>query len=164
MATVSPADGAVALRSFPRRYRALFSSLDDDHGPDDLAHRAGSDGHSALDHAAHMARALGLIGQALRQVLVHAEPVLHPAVIDDDAREWSETYAQDPDDVLALLSTEAEQLASQVEAVSPDDWTRKATVAGDGTVTALELLQEAVTTGVAHLRAAERTLEDVRGR
>jgi hypothetical protein len=164
MASISPADGAVALRSFPRRYGALFATLDDDSAPDDLAHRAGADGHAALDHVAHTARALGLIGEALRQVLVQDEPVLHPAVVDDDAREWTETYAQDPDEVLGLLATEAEQLAVRVESASADDWTRKGAVAGDGTVSALDLLQEAVDTGVEHLRAAERTLAEVRGR
>ncbi len=161
---VSPADGAVALRSLPRRFRELFTGFDDDEKPDDLVHRAGADGHSALDHAAHVPRALALIGEALRKTLTSDQPVLHAGVVDERDREWPDGYAEGLDDVLDLLEAEAVALAYRVERASADDWARAATVAGGQQVTALDLLQEAVRTGVGHLRAAERTLNEVRGR
>jgi hypothetical protein len=164
MTSIAPSDGAVALRSLPRRFRELFTGFDDDEKPDDLLHRKGADGHSALDHAAHVPRALALIGEALRKTLTADEPVLHPGVLDEREREWPDGYAEGLDDVLGLLEEEASQLADLAQRTSADDWTRSATVAGGSRATALDLLQEAVRTGVDHLKDAERTLREVRGR
>jgi hypothetical protein len=160
---LSPSDGAVALRSLPRRFKAVLG-FDDDESPDDLVHRPGPDGHSAVDHAAHVARSLALIGEALRQVVTVDEPVLHPGVIDESAREWPAGHPDSTEEVLALLEREATQLADQVDRVAPDDWTRKGRIAGGGLVTALDLMREAVRTGVDHLHAAESTLHALRGR
>jgi hypothetical protein len=162
MDTVSPADGAVALRSLPRRFAAILTGFDDDESPDDLVHRAGADGHSALDHAAHLTRSLGLIGGALHQALTQDRPVLHAGVVDDAEREWGPGYADGVDDVLALLRREADALADQAERVGAEDWTRPASIAGGGDVTAYDLLQEAIRTGVDHLKAAERTIAEVK--
>ena len=55
---LSPSDAVAALRSYPRRFRSLLTSFDEDERPDDLVHRAGADGLSAVDHADHVARSL----------------------------------------------------------------------------------------------------------
>lgn len=93
LSRLSPADGAVALRSYPRRFRALLTAVDRDERPDDVAHRAGPDGLSALDHASHVARAFGLIANALHQVLVGDRPVLPAGVVDDRERSWASALA-----------------------------------------------------------------------
>ena len=90
---LSPSDAVAALRSYPRRFRALLASLDEDERPDDLVHRAGPDGLSAVDHTDHVARSLAILGEAMRQVLVQDEPTLLPAVADDPPGRW-QTAAQ----------------------------------------------------------------------
>ena len=85
MAARPPSDAVVALRSMGRRWRGLFAGLDEDESADALAHRAGADGRSALDHATHATRTLSLLGRALEQIVVDDDAVLHPAVADEAA-------------------------------------------------------------------------------
>lgn len=110
----------------------------------------------AVDHADHVARALALLGESMRQVLVHDDPTLMPAVADDHAREWAHAGASSIDDVLAFLTMEANALADAVADVPSQAWTRHGTVAGSTTsMSALDIAREAVRTGSDHLRAAE---------
>lgn len=165
MAPRPPRDAVVALRSLGRRWRALFAGLGDDEKPDDLAHRPGADGRSALDHAVHATRTISLLGRAVEQALVDDDAVLHPAVGDASQRVWDGQAPADVDDALDELAHEADRLADRVEHVAADDWLRRARVAGhDADVGPLELLWDAVDTAVADLRAAEVTLREVRGR
>jgi hypothetical protein len=158
---LSPADAVAALRSYPRRFRALLTPLDEDERADDLVHRAGSDGRSAVDHADHVARSVTILGEALRQVLVHDNPTLLPAVADDSAREWQ--MAAQPESVeaaLDFLDVECNGMADTVERTPADAWTRTGIVAGSGReMSALDIVREAVRTGSDHLRAAERAIE-----
>lgn len=165
MAARPPADAVVALRSLGRRWRGLFAGLADDESPDDLAHRPGTGGRSALDHAAHATRTLALLGRAVEQALVDDDAVLHPAVGDPSQRTWDAPHEVDVDDSLAELAHEAERLADRVERVTAHEWQRRARVAGQAAdVGALEVLWDAVDTAVAELKAAETTLREVRGR
>ena len=158
---LSPGDAVAALRSYPRRFRGLLTSLDEDERSDDLVHRAGPDGLSAVEHADHAARSMAILGEALRQVLVQDEPTLLPAVADDSAREWQ--MAAQPsslDAVLDFLSVECNALGDLVERTSAEAWARKGVVAGSGQrMTALDIVREAVRTGSDHLRAAERSIQ-----
>ncbi len=159
-----PADAVVALRSLDRRYRGLFAGLGPDEAPDDLAHRLGADGRSAADRVVAAARTLGFLGRALEQVLVEDDPVLHPAVLDPSAREWPDASGA-VDDRISELAWEADALAERAERVPAHDWARVARVAGhDATSSASAILWDAVDTAVEHLKAAERTLREVRGR
>lgn len=160
-----PADAIVALRSLGRRWGGLFAGLGEDEAPDDLAHRVGSDGHSALDHAVRATRTLSLLGRALEQVLVDDEAVLHPAVGDPAQRAWDGQAGGTVDDAFAELVHEAERLADRVDRVSAQEWQRRARVADqDADAGALEVLWDAVDSAVTELKAAERTLSEVRGR
>src|SRR5215510_8777697 len=67
--TVSPSDAAAALRSFPRRYKAVLIRPTNDEADDPIARR-GSTGWSALDHATWAANTIDAVGQELYQVLV----------------------------------------------------------------------------------------------
>lgn len=163
LSRMAPGDAIAALRSYPRRFRALLTTFDDDDRAraDDLVHRAGPDGRSAVDHADHVARSVAVLAQALRQVLVEDDPVLVPAVADDDSREWAvPAPPASVDAVLDFLTVECEALADEIASVPSGAWDRKATVAGrDLTVTALDVVREVVRTGSEHLRAAERAIE-----
>jgi len=159
-----PSDAVVALRSMGRRWRGLFAGLGEDERPDDLAHRVGSDGHAALDHLTAATRGLTFLGRALEQTLIEEDPVLHPAVADAGEREWG-AAAGSLEEALVELDHVAEALAHRAERVTASEWGRQARVArSDATTSALAVLWDAVDSAVAHLRAAERTLREVRGR
>jgi hypothetical protein len=160
-----PADAVVALRSLGRRWRGLFAGLGEDESADDLAHRVGSDGRSALDRAVRATRTISLLGRAVDQALVDDDAVLHPAVGDPSQREWDDHALGGVDDTIAELVHEADRLADRVAHVGAQEWTRRARVAGqDADVGPLEVLWDAVDSAVTELGAAERTLREVRGR
>jgi hypothetical protein len=141
---LGPDDAVVALRSYPRRFRELFNSVD----PDELP-------AEAVEHADHVARSVGLLGEALRQVLVQDQPVLMPGVASDAERDWAHGTTSSVDDVLAFLDMECTAMAAAIGDVSSDAWTRTGSVAGTGaTLTALDIAREAVRTGADRLRAA----------
>lgn len=157
-----PADAVVALRSLERRYRSLFLGLEEDESPDDLAHRPGPDGTSALDHVVAATRTLTFLGRALEQALVESEPVLHPAVADPSEREWPAATGT-VKDALDELAQVSKGLAARVEHVSAKEWGRAVRVAGhDATTTPLDVLWDATDTAVTHLKAADAVLRHVR--
>lgn len=162
MAPRPPSDAAVALRSLGRRYRGLFAAPAEDESPDDVAHRNGAEGRSALDHVVAAARTITFLGRALEMTLLEDDPVLHPAVLDASAREWPDATGT-VEERLAELGWEADALADRVAKVSAAEWARQARVAGhDASVSAVAILWDAVDTAVKHLKAAEQVLREVR--
>lgn len=145
-----------------RRWRGLFAGLEDDESPDALAQRAGASGRSALDHAARATAALQVLDRALERILVEDEPALDLAVAHPIARPVV-TTSSGVDDAIDELARCAERLADRSDRVDAHDWTRRG-VAADGEVEALGVLWDAVDTAVATLKAAEATLQEVRGR
>lgn len=159
-----PSDAIVALRSLGRRYRALFAGLGADESPDDLAHRNGSDGRSALDHVVAATGTITFLGRALEQVLVENDPVLHPAVADPARREWPDATGL-VEERVSELTWAADALAGRLEHVAAADWARQARVADhDAATSSAAILWDAVDSAVEHLKAAERTLGEVRGK
>lgn len=136
--------------------------MEEDERADDLAHRAGPDGRSALDHVDRAARATALIGAALHEVLTRDDPALEGAVVDDAVRGWESTADASSASALDFLTVEVEALSAQIDATHAEQWVRSGTVAGDRRVTALELAQEAVRTGAEYLRAAEAAMQAAR--
>lgn len=162
MAPRPPSDAAVALRSLDRRFRGLLAGRTEDESPDDLACRIGRGGRSALDHVVAATRTITFLGRALEQIIIEEAPVLHPAVLDSSAREWPEA-AGSVDERVSELGWEADALADKVARVPAADWGRRAAVAGhDATVSALDVLWDAVDSAVGHLKAAEQVLGEVR--
>jgi len=162
MAPRPPADAVVALRSLARRYRGLFAGLEADESPDDLAHRGGPDGRSALDHVVAATRTLVFLRRATEQALVDDDPVLHPAVLDAAQREWPDATGT-VEDALGELEREAGAFADRIAHVPAADWSRPARVAShDQTTTPLATLWDAVDTAIAHLKQADATLQKVR--
>jgi hypothetical protein len=163
LSRLSRPDAVAALRSYARRFRSVVLPTDD---PDteERAYRVGPDGHAALDHVVHVTNAAVLLGQALRQVLTEREPVLHPAVSDADQRAWSVPPGTTIADALDRLEEEFAALAGQVDAIEPPGWDRTAPVAGGGTVTAGDVVREAVRAGADGLQRTSAVVDAVRER
>jgi hypothetical protein len=156
---VTPSDAAVALRSYPRRYRAVLVRPDNEDRPDDVVRRPASDGWSALDHAAHVAASFTAAAEALRVVSVMDDPVIAYA---PERRE--DAAAASVDDVLERLAAAATHAAEQVERVRGEDWERRGRLGvGDGSageVSALDVARHLVHEGIHHLRGAEQAVRE----
>jgi hypothetical protein len=160
---LSPDDAAVALRSYQRRYRAELLPVPGDDRAEEIAVRLGPNGQSALDVVSDVTRTLGLLGSELHRTLTLDEPVLHPAVADASRRHWETPAPESIDDALVLLDDELDALVEQARSVTTaEDWTRRGSVAGGGTRSALDLLKEAVAVGAGGLDDVRRTLVAVR--
>ena len=163
LSRLSPDDAQVALRSYARRYRAELRPVPGDDRADELAARLGPGGESAIDVVSDVTRTLGLLGSELQRTLTQDEPVLHPAVADPSRRHWDAPAPERVDDALVLLDHELDSLVELARSVTTtDDWTRRATVAGGGSLSALDLLKEAVAVGAAGLDQVRTTLAAVR--
>jgi hypothetical protein len=162
---LAPADAAVALRSLPRRFRALFTGREQDEGPDDLAQRPGADGWTAVGHITAASQVIGLASRALQEVLRSDDPMIDRAVIERSRRVEDPAPGGSVEERLSELGWEADALAENVEGVAAHDWTRTGSVPGhDKPVSALDLVRAAVEAGIDHLKAAEATLAEVRAR
>lgn len=162
LSKMSAGDAVVALSSYPRRYRGTVLPVPDDPAVEQLATQVGPAGHSALDLVVNTTNTWVLLGQALHRVLVEDAPVLHAAVVDVDEREWATPPATTIDAELSRLETEAHALADAIGRIHGRDVDRIATVAGGATVTALDLIHEAVRAGAENLAAIASTLASVR--
>lgn len=142
----------------------MFAELGKEGAADDLAHRPGADGRSALDHAVRATRILSLLSHAIEQALVDDDAVLHPAVGDASQRGWDDSTTGTVDETIAELVQEAERLADRTTRVSAGDWQRSAKTAGQGTDhRVIDILWEAVDSAISELKVAEATLHEVRG-
>ena len=160
---MSPLDAAVAVRSFPRRYRAVLIAPRSDDGPDAVYRRRPHPSTwSALEYTAHVADRLDHLGPAILQVTRQNTPAL--ADFDSEERVASKAYNDlDRVEVLGWLDMACDELASVIADVRPDDWTRTALVAG-AERDALTLARDGVHEGAHHLRDVQRVLNAVRGR
>ncbi|MDZ7733400.1 MAG: hypothetical protein U5R31_10055 [Acidimicrobiia bacterium] len=153
--SLAPGDGALALRSFPRRYRETFEGT----RRRSRAGRVGPDGVSPLELLADTVRSLSALERALEQVLTENRPVLNAAVLDPSTRAFDSGVGDLDDEARRPRAHRSRAFADRVDRVGGDDWAREATVTGGGTATALDVLREAVRTGADNLRTADRLLE-----
>lgn len=164
LSKLAPTDGAVALRSLERRYRALFAEAEEEASPQDLATRPATNGWTALEHIVAAAWDIAASGRCLEVVQNAESPLLAPADVDPAARPRPQRPTGTVHERLAELGLEASLLADRVEHVQSGQWDRVGVV-DDGSgrrVTALDLLRSAVDSGVNHLRGAEYVLAEVR--
>src|SRR4051812_725657 len=119
-----PRDGAVALRSLPRRFRGLFAGLGDDESPEALVARPAGDGTTALGHLAAATRAIATTALGLERTLTSDDPTVDPAVVDASAPGGT------LDERLRDLEQAVEALADRVDGTAADDWGRRALVGG----------------------------------
>jgi hypothetical protein len=156
--TVSPQDAVAAVRSFPRRYRALLAPPGSEDRPDAVFRRRPDAGSwSALEHAAYVADVLDHLGPAIRRITVEDNPRI--SVFDG-----REGYADlDRTEVLGWLDLAATELASVLAGVRADDWTRTGRL-DSGERDALTLARDGVHVGSHRLRDVRGVLDAVRGR
>ena len=155
-AAVSPADAAVAARSYPRRYRALLVRPDED-DPEIVHRRPAPDQLSAVEHTARAAVDISAAADALRRVRIDEDPevALEGTAPIDEAGPTSR-------EVLAVLDAAAASFATVIETLRGDEWRRSGHLAGGGDVGALDVARHGVHAGIHHLRAAERALAGAR--
>lgn len=161
---MSPRDAVVAVRSFPRRYRALLTGIGTDDGDPNavIRRRPGPTTWSALEYTAHVADVLDAYGAAVRRIVVEDGPMLTWA--DPAARVADAGFnAMDRAEVLGWLDLVCAPLAEFLAGVRPDDWTRFGRLDGVE-ISALLLARQAVHEGSHHLRDVQRVLTEVRGR
>jgi hypothetical protein len=159
---LSPKEAAVALRSYPRRYRELLQPVAGDDNAEEIAHRIGPEGRSSIDIVSNVTRTFVMLGEALRQITVNPTPIVHAAVVDPTQRQWDAPPPERLEDALALLRDEATALADAVERVPVDALSRTGNAAGGESVTALDVVRDAVRTGHDGLVDIEATLRAVR--
>jgi hypothetical protein len=168
---LSPADAAVALRSFGRRFRdaaaaASSGSLDEEPTEvevDDYAARTGADGRSALDHLAAAADRLDAAREAVRAALVDAGRRVDDALLDLEPPEpghHSGSLAHE----LGRIERFAVSLAEVVEGADAERWLDTHATSGGGSTTPLAVVQTTVAFALDRLKAVERVLREVRGR
>lgn len=161
---LSPDDAAVAVRSFPRRFRAVLARPDDGQrvDPDELARRVGPDGRSAADHLVAADAVLALLDRTIDQARRGAGAAAHPAVADL-AGVWADDPHSPLGQLLDQLEATATGAAARIDAVPTDDWGAGVRVADvDATPSLLDVVRDAVEVAAGHLRAAERTIRAVR--
>jgi hypothetical protein len=160
---LSAGDAEVALRSFVRRYGATLRAVSGDDRADEIAHRFGPTGDSALGLTCDVTRTIGVLDHELRQVLTVDDPVLHPAASDPRQRHWDAAPADTIDEALTLMAHEIDQMLDTMGLVTTaDGWTRTGTVAGGGRMSALDVVKEAVRVGADGLDEVARVLASVR--
>ena len=161
--TISPRDAVVAVRSFPRRYRALLVTPGSADGPHAVFRRRPDPSTwSALEYTAHVADVLDHLGTAIRRVTIEDNPWI--SLFDNDQRAADQDYnSLDRDEVLGWLELACTELGSVLEGVNADDWTRTGRLAA-GERDALTMARNGVHEGSHHLRDVQRVLAAVRGR
>lgn len=151
------------MRSFPRRYRAALATPGSDDAPDAVfRRRPGPSTWSALEYTAHVADRLDHFGPAIRRIVVEDNPTI--TLFDGDRRAAEKAYnLLERAEVLGWLELASGELASVLEGVGADDWTRTGRFPS-GERGALTVARDAVHEGSHHLRDVQRVLDQVRGR
>lgn len=170
---LSGGDAAVALRSLARRFRESFrpGELTGEHLAADVAATPPGGGPSPLELVDRAGRGLAALRDATEQVLVHDDPQLPADLLDRAARDGGGAPAGGApagagaasalSAGLGQLRDAAEGLAGRAQHVSLKDWGRTGRV-GDASVSAIELVQEAVATGRTYLDELAPALDGVR--
>lgn len=159
--TISPADAVVAVRSYPRRYRALLTTLDPDEDADSVLRRRPAEGTwSALEYTAHVADVIDKLAPAIRRIVVEDNPKI--PLFDSEARVDAEGYNELPvTEALSRLDSSCADMGMTLDCLSAEDWTRTGQF-DFGERDALTTARNAVHEGSHHLRDIERILEPMR--
>lgn len=150
---MSPDDAEVAARSFPRRWRALFASVEGDDDANEVLRRHGGSSPSALALAQRAREVLGATAERLARVLREDSPPL--------SGDPPPATPGDPEDVLDGLALAADDLARAIGGVGSESWGRPASLSGKAT-DAIGVVQAGIDEAAALLRQAEQVLEEVR--
>ena len=151
------------MRSFPRRYRALLVTPGSEDRPNAVFRRRPDPSTwSALEYTAHVADMLDHLGPAIRRIVYEDHPSI--TLFDNDRRAAEKRYNElERAEVLGWLELACGELASVLETVRADDWTRTGLLDA-GERDALAVARNGVHEGSHHLRDVQRVLNQVRGR
>ena len=151
------------MRSFPRRYRALLVTPGSEDRPNAVFRRRPDPSTwSALEYTAHVADMLDHLGPAIRRIVYEDNPSI--TLFDNDRRAAEKRYNElERAEVLGWLELACGELASVLETVRADDWTRTGLLDA-GERDALAVARNGVHEGSHHLRDVQRVLNQVRGR
>ena len=156
-ASCDAADAVTALRSLHRRWRSVLAFDLDAAEPEAVLETRPLGGWSALEHAGHARDVLHALCIRLQRVLREDDPILPETHVTPP----SGANEQGPGVIMAALSHTAEQLAQTIEMTPTAAWDRRGHRAG-GSVTALDLVREAVHEGIHHLQEASHQIERLR--
>ena len=121
---VTMADAVAALRGFGRRYRApLTRFLPGEDGDVVIRERPEPGVWSALEYAAHVGEVFGWYDEWIRRSLAEDEPVI-VAPTPDEAAEAGAYNQADPTAVAHAIAACAEVLATTLEGIPEDAWSR----------------------------------------
>lgn len=161
--TILPADAAAAVRSFPRRYRELLPQRDDDEKPDGVIRRRPEPTvWSALEYTAHVADVFVELGRDVRRITTEDNPTITGGMDPDQLAIDAKYNEQDREAVLERLMAEAEAMATTIESVPNDAWSKTGTYSF-GEREALDMARNAVHEGYHHLRDVQSVLSRVIG-
>jgi hypothetical protein len=152
--TISKRDAALAVRSYPRRFRDALATVDD---PAVLRRRPSPDVWSALEYTAHVRDMFALMADTVERMVREDHPTI--SFPDPDERAGRERYNRQPvDAVLEGLQANAVRFADVIDSVTVDDLTRTARFPW-GERDVLTMIRNGVHEGHHHLRDVELVLE-----
>ncbi len=161
--TVSPRDASGAIRTFPRRYRSVLTSFEDDEDLEEIIRqRPAADVWSALEYTAHVAQTIDLMAPNLRQIITEDNPFLYTFDPDTQVEEQSYnnwTLLQ----ALGELESACADMSMAIEYVPSSEWNRVGTF-DSGEREAIDVARDAVHEGAHHLRDIKRNLSAMLGR
>ncbi|HVM54120.1 MAG TPA: DinB family protein [Acidimicrobiales bacterium] len=160
-------DSIVALRTFPRRWRAAFALLDEE---DDevLRRRPAPQVWSALEYLAHTRDMAAVHGLGMGRTLTENHPTFErPAGMTEES--LAEGYGGlDVGATLDELAANLGRVADRADRTDAGDWVRPATIrepdGNEEEVDARWFLHHIVHEASHHLRDVHRVLQQVRGR
>lgn len=178
---LTAADAAVAVGSFPRRFRSVFAGVpsddragddrarDDGAGIDELSRRLSPSGTSAADELRAADAVVSAVHGAVEQVRRDRDAVLHPALADVGAIDGADLAHSSSGDAVSLaelldqFTVAADALGSSIGAMGTVLWAGEVRIAGsDDRPPLLHLLQDAVAAVASRIRGAQQALDAVR--
>jgi len=160
---LAAADIPAAVRAFAKRYRAPLSRfLPGEDGDALVRERPEPATWSALEYAAHVRDVFGRYADWIELTLAEDRPVLEGPGPDELAA-LGHYNADDPAAVTDVLATNAERLATVIEAVPDDGWDRIG-LRGDVERSVIFSARRAVHEGGHHLLDIGRGMRAVRDR
>jgi hypothetical protein len=154
--TISPADAAVAVRSFPRRFREVLLSVRD---ATLLRSHPAPGVWSALEYTAHVRDMFELMADTVARMLRETDPEI--SFPDPDERAERARYNdQDLEEVLAGLAATATHFADVIDSVAVPDLDRTARFPW-GQRDVLTMIRNGVHEGRHHLRDVELGLRQL---
>jgi hypothetical protein len=151
LGTLSPADAAVALRSYPRRFREAVEEAQARTSELDLL--APPPGHrSPLAIVVAASTALDRLRRGVERALTDEGPSLEPSLLDRGALESTATgqLPRTMDAALRALQDVTSRFGDLAQHTPRREWDRGALI-GQTPVTALDLLKDAVAAGRSYL-------------